>query len=65
VPRIPDEIQNCSVYLYPILQAAEQGEEVGASGFLVGVQLEKDAAFYQTYVVTNRNAIQLRFRKRP
>ncbi len=65
MPRIPDEIQNCSVYIYPILQAAEQGEEVGARGFLVGVQLEKDAAFYQTYVVTNRNAIQLRFRKRP
>jgi hypothetical protein len=57
MPRIPDEIQNCSAYIYPSSEAAKHGEEAGASGFLVGVQLEKNAEYYQIYVVTNRHAI--------
>jgi hypothetical protein len=42
VPRIPDIVLNCSIYLYPSREDAERGEKTGGSGFLVGVPYEDD-----------------------
>lgn len=38
MPRIPDEILNCSVYLYSNEREANQGTRSGGSGFLVVVE---------------------------
>jgi hypothetical protein len=39
VPRIPDNILDCVVYLYPSEAAAQDGERFGGSGFLIGVHI--------------------------
>jgi hypothetical protein len=35
MPRIPDELLNCALYLYPSESAAQTGEARGGSGFIV------------------------------
>lgn len=37
MPRIPDNVLECSVYLYQTLAQAEQGEAYGGSGFFLSV----------------------------
>lgn len=37
MPRLPDEILQCAVYLYSSEEAAREGRLLGGSGFLVGV----------------------------
>ncbi len=53
MPRVPDEFLECVVYLYPSIPAAETGEKVGGTGFIVRV--DDHGEFY--YVVTNKHII--------
>lgn len=43
MPRIWDFILNSAIYLYPTEWQAQQGDEVGGSGFLVGVSEERQS----------------------
>lgn len=54
MPRIPDDVLECVVYLYPSIAAANAGEKLGGSGFVVRVDQE-GADFY--YIVTNKHVI--------
>lgn len=58
MPRIPDEVLDSVVYLYPTLDAAQRGERVGGSGFLVSVPCESDQDMFFLYVVTNSHLIR-------
>lgn len=55
MPRVPDEFLECVVYLYPSIPAAEAGERVGGTGFIVRVD-ERGTDFY--YVITNKHVIE-------
>ncbi len=59
VPRIPDNLLHCVVYLYPSKAAAEDGERTGGSGFLVGVHIpfEQPPKGFLICVVTNKHVI--------
>jgi hypothetical protein len=54
MPRVPDEYLECVVYLYPSIPAAESGEMVGGSGFIIRTD-QGDNDFY--YVVTNKHVL--------
>ncbi|MEA2363917.1 MAG: hypothetical protein QOD71_3062 [Thermoleophilaceae bacterium] len=61
MPAIPGQFLDCAIYLYPSVDAAEAGEAIGGSGFLVSVPMEgeppnSDGQFVGTlYAVTNRH----------
>ena len=59
MPRIPDNLLHCVVYLYPSEAAAEDGERTGGSGFLVGVHIpfEQPPKGFLICVVTNKHVI--------
>jgi len=58
MPRIRDEFLDCVIYLYPDRSAAETGEKIGGSGFLVGVQSKGlPQNFWFLYAVTNKHVI--------
>jgi len=57
VPRIPDKFLNCSVYLYPSEAAAEDGEKMGGSGFVLGIPVNDGAQQILT-VVTNKHVVE-------
>ncbi len=57
MPRIPDRIRDCAVYIYPDKKSAEKGEQTGASGFLVGVRSTTFTDRSFAYAVTNRHVI--------
>jgi hypothetical protein len=57
LPRIPDKFLNCSVYLYPSEAAAEDGERIGGSGFVLGIPVNNGAQQILT-VVTNKHVIE-------
>jgi hypothetical protein len=46
------------VYLYPTVQAAEEGKQIGGTGFMVGIQLEPHC-YVLRCLVTNRHVIEL------
>jgi hypothetical protein len=58
MPRIRDEILDCVIYLYRSVHEAEEGINIGGSGFLVGVACESlgpnDA---HVYAITNKHVI--------
>ena len=56
--RIPDEYLECVVYMYPSISAAEKSEQLGGTGFVVGVRGEQDTSLQFLYVVTNRHIIE-------
>jgi hypothetical protein len=66
VPVIPPELLECSIYLYPTVEAAESGERIGGSGCLVGVPLgfnegddKIEPPFKATiYAVTNSHVVR-------
>jgi hypothetical protein len=62
VPRIPNEFLDVCIYLYPTLRDARNGVNLGASGFLVGVELENHADSFQIYAVTNKHVVKDRQR---
>jgi hypothetical protein len=54
---MPDTFLNCAVYLYPSEAAAEDGEKIGGSGFVLGIPLAEGAN--QTLaIVTNKHVIE-------
>jgi hypothetical protein len=60
VPRIPDELLDCVIYLYPSKEAAEKGERFGGSGFLVSVlpAISGPGLPPAIYAVTNSHVIR-------
>jgi hypothetical protein len=58
MPRVPDEYLECIVYLYPSIPAADAGEKVGGTGFIVAVESETDSGAAFFYVVTNKHVIE-------
>lgn len=56
VPLIPNEILDCAVYLYPSVDAANEGRSAGGSGFLVGVRFDGHPVA-STYAVTNAHVV--------
>lgn len=58
MPRIPDEVLNCSVYLYPTVEDASDGANYGGSGFLVGLFSKVFPSRPHLYVVTNSHVIR-------
>lgn len=57
VPRIPDEVLHCVIYLYPSIADAENGRALGGSGFLTSVPNEQTLGLSFHYFVTNRHII--------
>ena len=57
--RIPDEILDCSVFLYPSKDDAdaEEGSVAGGTGFLVGVSSDDVPELWYFYVVTNKHVV--------
>jgi hypothetical protein len=55
--RIDDEYLQCVVYVYPSIQAAEEGKEFGGSGFLVSFPTPIGDRI-RVFVVTNRHVIE-------
>src|SRR2546426_1085457 len=53
MPRIPDQLLNTIVYLYPNMDAARAGEAAGGTGFLVAVLSEVKPKEGYVYAVTN------------
>jgi hypothetical protein len=60
VPRIPPELLDCSVYLYPTASDARAGLHYGGSGFLLGLITEFAPGRFQwhLYAVTNAHVIR-------
>jgi len=57
MPRVPDQYLECVVYLYPSIVAADKGDQVGGTGFIVRIDDgEPPTDFY--YVVTNKHVIE-------
>ncbi len=56
--RIPDEMLNCSLYLYPSSEDARNGKHVGGSGFIAAVQSRTVSTIFHLYAITNRHVIE-------
>lgn len=56
--RIPDHTLDMVFFLYPSVAAAESGEEIGATGFVVGVLSELGNRKGHLYAVTNEHVIR-------
>lgn len=56
VPRIPDPMAECSVFLYNSERAAKEGQHSGGSGFLVHVPSQA-AGYGHLYAVTNKHIV--------
>jgi hypothetical protein len=57
VPFIPRQYTDCAVYLYPTVQAAEDGLEAGGSGFLIDMPSDKHPEIRHIYAVTNAHVV--------
>lgn len=57
VPRIPDELLDTSVYLYPDRVSAQMGKAVGGTGFMTNLPLP-GTDLNAWFVVTNRHVIE-------
>ena len=57
MPRISDAILGCSIYLYPSVYDARNGEKSGGSGFLVGVPSTVKGCGSYIYAVTNYHVV--------
>lgn len=53
MPKLPNDVILCTFYLYPSAKHAEEGRNVGGTGFIVGVPSELHPDQYFTYGVTN------------
>lgn len=58
MPRIDDNILDCAIYFYLSEEAARNGEKVGGSGFLIGVQSKVAEQRYCLYAVTNKHVLE-------
>jgi hypothetical protein len=59
MPRIPDDFIDSVLYLYPSTHEAQEGINIGGSGFLVSVEAEQIAGSHFIYAVTNRHVIDV------
>lgn len=57
MPRIPDEVLDCTVFLYPTGKAAQDGEHSGGSGFLVAVP-SMPSGRHWLYIVTASHVVK-------
>ena len=57
MPRIPDHIADCTIYLYPSVDSAQNGENAGGSGFLAHVK-STVPGYGHLYAVTNYHVIE-------
>lgn len=58
VPRIPDNLRDCVVYLFPTLQDAKEGNRLGGSGFVAGVDYTNNPILCHGYLVTNAHVVE-------
>lgn len=60
MPRLPQILLDCVIYLYPSANAARAGEAYGGTGFLAGIKSEThpDQDLVHLYAVTNRHVIK-------
>jgi hypothetical protein len=56
MPRISDDILDCSIYLYPSKDDALRGQKAGGSGFFISVKSEVRG--YYLYAVTNSHVVK-------
>jgi hypothetical protein len=57
MPRVADQIGDCSIYLYASTEAATGGAHTGGCGFLVSVPSQINKAYGQLYAVTNKHVL--------
>lgn len=55
MPWIEPQYLDCAVYLYPSEAAAQDGDRIGGSGFLLGLPLSEVSQVFLC-VVTNKHA---------
>ena len=58
MPRIRDEVLDCSIFLYGSEADALSGREYGGSGFLVAVPDKNNERYRQLYAVTNSHVVE-------
>ncbi len=58
MPRIDDNYLDCSIYLYPSVEAAKEGRAAGGTGFLASVPCETIPNATFIYAVTNAHVIR-------
>lgn len=58
MPRIPDGYLDTVIYLYPSEAAANLGEAIGGTGFLMMRPMDGDPTFGIIYAVTNAHVIE-------
>ena len=56
MPRLPDTLVDAVVYVYPDADSARR-DELGGTGFLVGITITGDSVTTYCYVVTNRHIV--------
>ncbi|MCJ7654381.1 MAG: serine protease [Dehalococcoidia bacterium] len=57
MPRISDNVLDCSIYLYPTERDAKEGTNIGGSGFLVGITSDLHVHGH-VLAVTNSHVIE-------
>ncbi len=60
MPRVPDLMLNCAVYLYPDVSHAQEGDQAGGTGFLLSIPSERVPPLHHVYAITNRHVIEKR-----
>jgi hypothetical protein len=58
MPRIPTDVVESVVYVYPNRKAADKREQLGGSGLLISVPLVSSSDWVTTYVATNSHVVQ-------
>src|ERR1700761_74946 len=58
MPRINDDVLNCSLFLYPAESDARNGAHYGGSGFLISLASTRHANAEHIYAVTNKHVIE-------
>jgi hypothetical protein len=52
MPRIPSDLLDAVVYLYPDVAAAQSGEQIGGSGFLASISDGNDSFTFASRIST-------------
>jgi hypothetical protein len=58
MPAIRDQVLDCSFYLYPSIEDAEQGGRFGGCGFIIGAQMPNHPEMFILYAVTARHVVE-------
>lgn len=57
MPLIPPHLLRTVFYLYPTLDDAQNGKEIGGTGFFVGIRLQSDPRRVVVYAITNAHCL--------